>query len=393
MVDHAVSWRASLFGGTFAAVAPRRPVSARALTTCHSNCPPPKKKMAAPLPMAAGLYNDNSDLQRRMNEAGLKELTAAAAAVTAPGAAVAMADYGCSEGRNSVASLAAAADAALAAGASSVVVTHVDLPSNNWAAFRAAVAAAGASYARPPVVTVASLPKGAGFYEACFPPSSLDLAFGAAAFHWGSGAGLPSSLANGAIVAARGDEGERAAAAGAASADWLSILRLRAAELRPGGRLVACNVVDDGGLDGAWGCLADAWAAAVETGGVARAAVDAAVLRAHLRTEDAWMEPLREGGGAASLFRVVHARLERLTPPALSALRAGTGSAAAYGAWLAAFWEAVSRPVFEAAVEKGRAGGGGKAAVDAFFARVAALAAARAPGFDMGTLVLVLERL
>jgi len=354
--------------------------------------PAPTPIPAAPLPMAAGLYNDHSDLQRGMNEAGREALTAAAAAVATLGAAAAFADFGCSEGRNSVSSLAAAADAALAAGASSVAVTHVDLPSNNWAAFDAAVAGAGGVYARPPTVTVRSLPKGAGFYEACFPAGSLDLAFGAVTFHWASGAGLPARLADSAIVAARGSERERAAASAAATADWLSILRLRAGELRPRGRLVACNVVDDGCMDGAWACLVDAWGAAVESGDVSRADADAAVMRVHLRTEAMWMEPLREGGAACPLFRVVRARVVRTPPAALTALRAGTGTAAAYGAWLAGFWEAVSRPVFEAAA-RASAGERTAAVVDALFARVAALAADRAPDFDMGTLVLDLERL
>jgi hypothetical protein len=304
---------------------------------------------------------------------------------------VSLADFGCSEGKNSVAALSAAAAAALGAGAPAVHIAHVDLPDNNWAAVQAAV---DAGYEKSEKLSVSLAPFPKGFYQACFPPASLDVTYASAAFHWASGEGLPLALPDAAVTPKRTtDAAAREAALAAAAADWEKVLTLRAQELRPGGKLVMSNVVDDGPLDGVWKIVEREWAALHASGAVSDAECAAAVVRVHQRSAAQWMAPLRDGGGAAGLFRVVDATTVTQVAPAYAALKAGTGDAAAYGLWVSRFFEAVTRPVFEAAVA-GKGEGEARRVVDGFFAAIAAGVAAESPPppFEMGNLVMVLER-
>ena len=313
------------------------------------------------------------------------------ASSTPPRSTVAFADYGCSEGKNSVVALAAAASAALDAGATSVTVAHVDLPANNWDAVRAAVAATPGYGDAAPRITVTTHPVDRGFYVACFPDASIDVVYASAAFHWASGAGLPASLPDGDIVPGRASDPATAAACKAAAADdWATILRLRAAEVRPGGRLVVSQVVDDGPLERKWAAVHAAWTSLREDGSITPDECGAAVVRVHQRSVAAWMAPLQAGGVAASDWRVVSADTVTQTAPAYAALLAGTGTAEEYGNWVRLSFEAVSRPVFEAALA-GR-GEGGAAFVDEFYGRLSQKVSAELPPFEMDNLVLVLER-
>lgn len=318
---------------------------------------------------------------------------AATAASTAspPRAVVAFADYGCSEGKNSVAALGPAARAALGAGATAVTVAHVDLPDNNWAAVEAAVAGA-AGYGDNDAIRVETKPMEKGFYVACFPDASLDVIYASAAYHWASGNGLPAILPGGEIVPCGARDPEiNAAAKKAAADDWAAILRLRARELRPGGRLVASQVVDDGPLDGVWTSIRGAWASMLADGLITQTELESAVMRAHRRSVGEWLAPLQEGGAAANDFTVITADTVTQVSPAYAGLQAGTTSAAAYGAWVRGFYEAVSRPVFEGAVGA-RGPVEAKRIVDTFYARLEERVAEELPPFEMANLVMVLER-
>lgn len=364
----------------------------------------PAAAQRAPQPMTAGLYNKHSELQNNMNRSALPALVDAAVAAANSAAAegrpsIAIADFGCSEGKNSVAALSAAADAALAAGGAAVdvVVTHIDLPANNWAATAAAVAAAPA-YGANPRVAVALRPVATGFYEACFPPASLDVVYSSATYHWASGAGLPATLACcGVSPHNSADAAVRGAAAAAAAADWETCLAHRAVELRPGGRFVASNVVDPvgGPLEPVWAAYFSAWRSLRDDGTITPAECAAAVVRAHRRSVDDWLAPLRAGGAAAAAFRVVAADTVSQVAPAYTDLRAGAVTPAEYGRWVSRFFEAVARGAFVGAlVDAGRAQADADAVVDEYYSRMAAdVAAAPAPpAFVMDNLVLVLER-
>lgn len=316
-----------------------------------------------------------------------------ATAATPPRSTVAFADYGCSEGKNSVAALAAATSAALDAGAASVTVSHVDLPANNWDAVQAAVAATPGYGDASPRITVTTHPVDRGFYVACFPEASIDVVYASAAFHWASGEGLPATLPDGEIVPGRARDPAVATACKAAAADdWAAILHLRAAEVRPGGRLVVSQVVDDGPLERVWCAVQAAWASLRDDGSITPTEYGAAVVRLHQRSVDAWLAPLQAGGVAAGEWRVVSSNTVTQTAPAYAALLAGTGTTEAYGTWVRLFFEAVSRPVFEAALA-GRGEGAG-ALVDDFYSRLAKNIATAdpPPPFNMDNLVLVLER-
>lgn len=86
------------------------------------------------------------------------------------------------------------------------------------------------------------LVSGTSFYARILPPESVHIGFSATAMHWLSA--RVCNISN--HVQAVGAEGEELAAFRAqAHADWRRILRHRAAELKPGGKLVLINFARD----------------------------------------------------------------------------------------------------------------------------------------------------
>jgi hypothetical protein len=215
----------------------------------------------------AGFYNEHSAQQQQAAAAGVSMLEQAASEVPLPrDGPVVVADYGASEGRNSLRPLGAALDRIRARpeGATPPVwVVHTDLPGNDYSSLFETVARDPHSYARPGVFTFAA---GRSFYEPLLPAGSVALGWSATAVVWLSRTPcpLPGHLFSYASTGER-----RSVWAAAAAADWETFLRLRADELRPGGQMVVTTLLSGPGyLD---------WMALVEAG--ARDAVDAGILR------------------------------------------------------------------------------------------------------------------
>jgi hypothetical protein len=149
---------------------------------------------------------------------------------------IVIADYGSSEGKNSLAPMRAAI-AVLRARAGlqrPIFVYHTDLPANDFNTLFEVLESHPDSYVRG-VRNVFSGAIGRSFYQHVLPPSYVDLAWSSYAAVWLSR--LPCQIpdhffipcSTGAVRA----EFERQAAL-----DWEAFLTLRATELRPGGRLV-----------------------------------------------------------------------------------------------------------------------------------------------------------
>ena len=97
---------------------------------------------------SGGYYDAHSTFQADTAASVANLLEQATAALTLPkGGAVTVADYGCSEGRNSMATVGAALKLLAARGARSLCVLHSDLPTNDWQGLAANLAGA-ASYLR-----------------------------------------------------------------------------------------------------------------------------------------------------------------------------------------------------------------------------------------------------
>jgi hypothetical protein len=117
-----------------------------------------------------------------------------------------------------------------------IVILHTDQPRNDFNALVANV------HRRPPPHGVYRLQSATSFYRQILPSRTLDLGFSATAMHWLSE--KPCDISDHVqAVGARGTE--LAAFARQGNADWRDILIHRAAELRPGGRLVLVNFCRD----------------------------------------------------------------------------------------------------------------------------------------------------
>ncbi len=216
-----------------------------------------------------------------------------------------LSDMGTADAGTSL-SMVAAAIAAVRARAAEAPVTIVysDQPRNDFNALIANV------YGLGPFETyldafdrVFPLVSGTTFYEQILPDASLDVGFSATAMHWMST--KVCNISN--HVQAVGAEGDELAAfQRQAAEDWRRILRHRAAELRPGGRLVLINFARDqqgrylgntGGVN-MFDTFNEIWLDFVESGRITRAEYDNMTLPQYYNTVDEFSAPLTDPADA-----------------------------------------------------------------------------------------------
>jgi hypothetical protein len=225
----------------------------------------------------AGFYNRHSVQQEEAATAAVAMFRRAAGSATRPpsGLPIVIADFGASQGRNSMHPIAVALDA-LGLDEQPAAVVHTDLPANDFSSLFATVASDPDSYRRPGVFTYVV---GRSFYEQLFPAGNVVLGWSATAAVWLSGTPcpLPDHLFSYAATGA-----ERATWKEAASRDWATFLRHRAVELAHGGELVvSLPVAGPGYLD--WMHVIEAGARdAVDDGVISREAFERMVLPTYL---------------------------------------------------------------------------------------------------------------
>jgi hypothetical protein len=200
-----------------------------------------------PVPMEGhGVYNRSSLVQA----AGLSpavpllELAARVVALSAAPEPVVIADYGSSEGHNSLGPLSAAISALRerVGPDRAISVVHTDLPENDFTALFQTLVADPNSYLRgDPAVFPSAV--GKSFYEQILPASHVTLAWSSWAVQWLSR--VPGPIPDQVQVACSRDPAARAAFARQAADDWQTFLIQRARELRPGGRLVVLTMAVD----------------------------------------------------------------------------------------------------------------------------------------------------
>ncbi|HLH05560.1 MAG TPA: hypothetical protein VKX25_22520 [Bryobacteraceae bacterium] len=147
-----------------------------------------------------------------------------------------IADYGSSQGKNSLVpvEIAVSAFRKRFGPTRPIMVFHIDRSENDFNSLFDVLQRDEHRYtASDPHVFPAAI--GRSFYDAVLPPESVDLGWCSYAAIWLSRA--PARIP-GHIVAIRSDNGVRFAFALQAGADWQQFLERRAAELRPGARLV-----------------------------------------------------------------------------------------------------------------------------------------------------------
>ncbi len=189
-----------------------------------------------------GGYNRRSAVQAAGASPAVPLLAQAAADVLLPedGAPIVIADYGSSEGRNSLVPVATAIGVLRGRDASrEISVVHTDLPGNDFNALFRLLDGDPESYARlDPRVFASAV--GRSFYEQLLPTASVTLGWSGWAVQWLSR--TPARIPDHVQVACSRDEAARAAFARQAAEDWETFLTHRGRELRPGGRLVVLTM-------------------------------------------------------------------------------------------------------------------------------------------------------
>jgi hypothetical protein len=322
-----------------------------------------------------GYYNTHAAEQESANAVALPLLAeaAAAAALPPPGQPAVIADYGASQGQNSLVpmrTVIAALRPRLAADAP-INVVHTDLPSNDFSALFTLLAASPDSYLRG-ATEVHPGAIGRSFYLPLFPPGQVTLGYSAIAVHWLSAVPCPIPHH---IWPPRAEGAVRAAFAAQARADWATFLACRARELRAGGRLVVVgSLADAAGLSGAEGLLDlanDVLQEQVAAGTLAAAAYEKMVLPMYYRTLEEYTAPFSAPAASApgSSLQLVASEPVTLSDVFWARYQA-TGDVQAYAAAYTGVLRAFTEPtLFGPAVPAGQPQSSARPA-DVFYRRV-----------------------
>jgi hypothetical protein len=202
-----------------------------------------------------GLYNAHSQPQHVAGDDGVPLLVRASEAIPLDRElGVVVADYGSSQGRNSLVPMGAVVEQVrIRLGADAPIsIFHTDLPSNDFAALFTTLEADPQSYLRD-AANVFAYAAGRSFYERLFPAEHVAIGWSSITVHWLSS--VPVPLRNH-IFSPLGDARERAAYAARAAEDWQRFLGHRLEELEQDGQLVVVGSgADENGRSGAEGLM------------------------------------------------------------------------------------------------------------------------------------------
>jgi hypothetical protein len=319
---------------------------------------PESSIVVRPEPMESGTYTAGSRLQAAGLAAAMTIFEEAAAAVPLPKPPqpIVIADYGASNGHNSLLPMCAGITVLRKRTRHdhSILVVHTDLPDNDFTAMFQTLADDPDSYLQKDAATFASA-VGRSFYNQIVPSKSVNLGWSSWAIQWLSK--VPAPVPDHIHVAYSGDEGVRAAYARQAAHDWHEFVAFRGRELAPGGRIVVMTPgVDEDGEFG-YQPLLDSMSDAVNE-----------LAAGGLITEDEKRRMcLPIAGRSAADFRACFApsgRFEGLEIERLELFNAEDRffkqyqverDAAAFGAQWAAFCRAAAFPTFASALDGGYA--------------------------------------
>jgi S-adenosylmethionine-dependent carboxyl methyltransferase len=204
-------------------------------------------KVITPAPMEGhGGYNRSSRVQAAGSSPALPLLEHAARIVPLPSAPapIVIADYGASEGRNSLAPMGVAIGALRdrVGRERAISVIHTDLPDSDFTALFQLLASDPVSYTHLDSAAFASA-VGRSFYQQILPSDSVTLGWSSWAVQWLSC--VPTTIPDQLQVACSSDSAARAAFARQADEDWRSFLAHRGCEMRAGARLVVLTMARD----------------------------------------------------------------------------------------------------------------------------------------------------
>ncbi len=210
---------------------------------------PESSIVVRPQPMDSGTYTAASRLQAAGLRAAMAHFEQSAAVVPIPRSPhpIVIADYGAATGHNSLLPIGSAI-AALRKRTRpehSILVTHTDIPENDFTALFHTLTDDPDTYLNKDRATFASA-VGRSFYRQILPSNSVNLAWSSWAIQWLGK--VPAAVPDHVQVAYSRDESVRAAYARQAAHDWHEFVAFRGRELSPGGRLVVLTMAltDDG---------------------------------------------------------------------------------------------------------------------------------------------------
>src|SRR5262245_46182548 len=320
---------------------------------------PPAPKATAAME-GGGAYNRSSSVQAAGFAPAVPWLTEAARLVPLgpPDVPLIVADYGSSQGRNSLGPLRAAIGVLRerAGPDRPISVVHTDLPGNDFSALFETVTADPGSYLRNDS-NIFSYATGRTFYESLFPSRSVTVGWSSWAVQWMSR--VPAAVPDHIHYSRSAVTSVRAAYARQGADDWRTFLALRCRELRPGGRLVILlmSLGEDG--DFGFGPVMDHLQATltelVAEGFLAPAEHARMVIPTVGRSRCDLLAPFGASGRFAGL-EVVQLDIFQGADPIWDAYEATRDANALALSW-AAFTRAFALPTFAAALDRNSAGG------------------------------------
>lgn len=314
-----------------------------------------------------GEYNRHSQPQHVAGDDGLPLLVRASEAIPLDGG-LTIADYGSSQGRNSLEPMRCAIETLRGRGAQGPIsIVHTDLPSNDFAALFTTLAEDPDSYLRG-AEDVFAYAAGRSFYERLFPGSHVALGWSSITVHWLSAVPQPLRAH---IFSPLGSAEERVAYAERAAEDWKRFLGHRFAELVPGGRLVIVGSgADEHGLSGAEGLmdLANSVLSEMKSEGKLSAEdYERMVVPTYYRTRAEFLAPLEDG--AQDSLELEECSETALADP-LWARYEQSGDLAEYAAGAADFLRAFSEPSLFGAIASERGAEVAARLAEDFYTRV-----------------------
>jgi SAM-dependent methyltransferase len=299
---------------------------------------------------------------------------------SAPGQPVRIADFGAADGGTSKETIGdTVAEVRRRWPDRQIQVTYTDLASNDWSQlFKSMQGLDGSDHTywtEFPGVFVAGV--GIGFHHQLMPDSSLDLGFSATAMHYVSE--RPCEITSH-VHHVGSVDAELAAFDRQAARDWERILLARAAELRPGGRLVIMSFGKDeqgrylgntGGVN-MFDTFDLHWRALASEGRITSAEYNAATFAQVYRTPEEFAQPLTDPGSAVHQagLRLISAHTAVIKCPYRAAFEADTGmDPRAFAKSYIPTLRSWSETVFANALDLARPEAERAAIVDAFYQR------------------------